>query len=140
MKNKLNMIILGLIGFSAQAFAGGSSTVGPANPAAVNCVKLGGILEPYQTPAGQGANCVIGEWQLFREMLKRGLTKPHRYGNGAMPNPAAVNCIDIQGTLRTENTPAGQNGLCVIEEWSLFRVINVTREQLASSSGEASIH
>jgi putative hemolysin len=121
--NKMTQISLATVALSSSAFAGGSSTVGPANPAAVNCLKLGGTLERVVTPEGEDANCRIEEWKLFRAMSEQNLVKPHHYGNGAMPNPAAVNCIDIGGELRSVTTPNGEAGVCVIEEWKLFRVI-----------------
>lgn len=122
----LTVIIMGTFAFSME----GESSIGPANPAAVNCIKLEGKLETVVTPAGQDANCVVEEWHLYREMYKRGLVKEHHYpvNSIGMPNPAAVNCIDIGGSLRTETTPGGEYGLCVIPQWTLFRVIDVTRE------------
>lgn len=123
------LLTLSLISF--QLFAGGSSTVGPGNPAAINCVKLGGVLESFSTAAGQDANCVIDEWLLWQKMYERGLLKHHDYDRGGgigLPNPAAVNCIDVEGQIRIEQTPAGERGLCVVEEWTLFKYIDVTRE------------
>lgn len=130
MKNKFKIIIASVSAIGLQAFAGGSSTVGPSNPAAVNCLKLGGFLENTETATGQDANCIIEEWQLYREMSKRGLvqSRPHDHGSVAMPNPAAVNCIDIKGTLRIEDSLNGQRGLCVVRQWDLFRAIDVTGE------------
>ena len=111
------------------ADTGGSSTVGPANPAAVNCIKLGGVLEKYENPLGEDSNCVLEEWHLYREMKKRNLVKPHDYDMGGMPNPAAVNCADIGGHIRTIEGPNGEGGYCVVPQWTLFRAINVTRER-----------
>jgi len=130
MKNRITISIFSILSVGLQAFAGGSSTVGPGNPAAVNCIQLGGVLESYQTPAGASANCVIEQWQLYKEMSARGLTNPpHGSENGVgMPNPAAVNCIDIEGQLRTVSSPTGQSGFCVVEQWTLFRVIHTTQE------------
>lgn len=115
---------------SSIALAGGGSSIGPANPAAVNCGKLQGTLEPYSTPQGEGANCVIEAWHLFDEMFKRGLVKEHHYPVPPrfIPNPSAVNCNDIQGNYINRTTPEGDVGYCVVEEWTLFRVIDVTRE------------
>ena len=110
---------------SVSAFAGGGSSVGDGNPASVNCVKLGGTLEFVETPQGQVGNCVIGEWTLYQEMANRDLVVHHHYGPGGMPNPAAVNCNDIGGEIRIIETPAGQSGYCVVEEWTLYRVIHV---------------
>lgn len=120
-----NFILLAAILCSVQVKAGGGSSVGPANPAALNCIKLGGTLEPFTTPQGESNNCVIDEWQLYREMSKRHLVKEHRYDGIALPNPAAVNCVDSGGEIRIMHTPAGEAGYCVIEEWQLFRVIDV---------------
>ncbi|MGZ3744283.1 MAG: DUF333 domain-containing protein [Pseudobdellovibrionaceae bacterium] len=128
MKSKITYLILGALVITAEAHGGGSSTVGPANPAAVNCIKLGGTLERVVTPAGEDANCVIDEWKLYKEMSDRGLVKRHNYENISIPNPASVNCLDIKGTLRIEETPEGQRGLCVVGQWDLFRAIDITRE------------
>ena len=35
-------------------------------------------------------------------------------------NPASDNCVSLGGTVETKETPEGQQGICVIEEWSLF--------------------
>ncbi len=111
---------------AANAMAeGGGSSVGPGNPAALNCIKLGGGLERFRTPQGEDSNCVIEEWQLYREMHARKLDKRHRYGPGGVPNPAAVNCADIGGTIRIVNAPEGEAGYCVVEQWDLFRAIDV---------------
>lgn len=129
MKNKLAIMIISIFVFGvALAFAGGSTTVGPGNPASINCVKLGGELVLMESPAGQYANCVIDEWTLFNEMSVRGLVKPHHYEGLSMPNPAAVNCVDIGGAIEIHHSPLGEAGFCVVEEWALFRAIDVTRE------------
>ena len=100
--------------------------MGPGNPAAINCQKLGGIIEIEETPNGQKGNCVIDEWTLFRAMLKRGLVTEKSYDDAiGMPNPASVNCIKIGGSLRIVETSQGQAGNCVVDEWALFRVIDV---------------
>jgi hypothetical protein len=108
------------------ASAGGSSTAGIGNPAALNCEKLGGTLESYTTPEGQNANCVIEEWLLFREMDKRGLVHNDIPEEISMPNPASVNCIKIGGSIRVVQNPVGDTGYCVIEQWTLFRAIDIT--------------
>ena len=108
---------------SCQAFAfGGSSTVGPGNPASIECSSLGGQLEAVTTPEGQRNNCVLEEWRLFSAMNERGLVKPHQGNGGA--NPASLTCLDLGGTLRGEQTPAGQSNSCVIDEWALWSVFN----------------
>lgn len=121
-------ILTFLSAFGALA-AGGGSSAGVPNPASVNCTRLGGALESHPSAAGEYALCVIDEWRLYRAMDRRGLVIHHHYGTGGMPNPASVNCGDIGGHLRIVETPAGQAGYCAIEEWALFRAIDVTREK-----------
>ena len=122
--NMKNLIFTTLLITAFQAQAGGGSSVGPGNPASINCEKLGGQIEIINTPQGQVGMCNVEEWLLFREMYARGLTKDHHYGPGGMPNPASVNCLDVGGTVRIVNEPNGQVGYCIVEEWTLFRVIN----------------
>ncbi|MBL7670682.1 MAG: DUF333 domain-containing protein [Bdellovibrionaceae bacterium] len=124
MKTKVFVVSL-LIG--SMAAGGGGSSVGPSNPAAENCIKLQGTLESFEDNAGQGANCVVDEWHLWREMERRGLVKHHEeptppYG---LANPASVNCQDIGGEIRWVETLEGTQGFCVVGEWKLFEAINV---------------
>lgn len=123
---KTKILLLSLI-IGSTGFAGGGSSVGLGNPAAENCIKLEGTLE-----YGEQSNCVVDEWHLWIEMNKRGLTQHHQYPGHpiGLPNPAAVNCIDIGGQTRTLETPEGQLGLCVVEQWTLFRAINVISEPI----------
>lgn len=124
MKTTIMAGVLAASFLTSVAFAGGSSTVGPANPSAVNCINLGGQLEAVHTPLGASSNCVIEEWHLYREMDRRGLVKKRHYGAPVgMPNPAAVNCIDIKGELRMVRTRQGDAGFCVVDSWDLFKVI-----------------
>ncbi|MBK7890547.1 MAG: DUF333 domain-containing protein [Bdellovibrionales bacterium] len=126
MLNKFLAVTLLFVAQSTFATGGGSS-VGPANPAAVACVDLGGALEPFETPAGAAANCVIEEWTLFKAMKDAGLAQfvPHDMsGPIGGANPAAVNCINIGGELRSVQTRQGTAGYCVIEEWTLYRVFH----------------
>jgi putative hemolysin len=125
---KLILSVFILTSMNGISHAGGGSSIGPANPAAVNCIQLGGALESVVTPEGENANCVIDQWTLFHAMLERGLVKDHNYGPGGMPNPAAVNCLDIAGTLRMIETPEGTAGYCVVDQWALFRVIDVVTQ------------
>lgn len=120
------LFMISILFAASNANAGGGSSVGPANPAAVNCEQLGGTLEPFTTPQGEDANCAIEEWSLYRQMASRNLLTPHSY-TGMVPNPAAVNCNDVNGIWRLVETPQGQSGLCVVEQWTLYRVINVTQ-------------
>lgn len=116
-----------LLSLGSIASAGGGSSIGLGNPAAENCVKLEGTLEPTQNDYGQDANCVVDEWHLWSEMKNRGLVKPHEYPTNPvpLPNPAAVNCQDIGGDLRSVETPAGTQGFCVINQWKLLEAINL---------------
>jgi putative hemolysin len=128
MKKYLILICLGSL-FSMTASAT-RETGGIGNPAAKNCILLGGRLEMVVHPdGGQDANCVIEEWKLFSEMNKRHLVHKHQYDGIRVPNPASVNCADIKGTLRMVATPQGQYGLCVVGEWNLFRAINIINEK-----------
>lgn len=120
---KTLMIALSIL-LTSAAFAGGGSSVGPANPAAVHCLDLGGQLVNYTTPEGQNANCLIEQWALFGAMYKQGLVTEHHYGSGGMPNPAAVNCLDINGTLQYTE----QGSLCLVEQWALFRVFHPIKD------------
>ncbi len=129
MKTKIFFLAL-IIGSIASA--GGGSSVGLGNPASENCIKLEGTLESVQDEYGQKSNCVVEQWHLWREMDKRGLVKHHEYPTEpiGIPNPAAVNCQDIGGEHRGVETPEGSTGFCVIEVWTLFRVINVLDEPI----------
>lgn len=84
-----------------------------ANPASVNCGKLGGKSEIITTKSGQYSNCAIEKTILFRAMKARGLIKDSQQ----IADQASANCIAINGTLKLEN--------CLIEEWSLMKVIDV---------------
>jgi len=109
---------------------GGGSGVGTSNPASEHCLNLGGQLESFQSRNGEGYNCVIAEWDLYRIMSKKGLVKPIRCGSEnmpCMPNPASYNCVVIGGTLRSVETPEGQDNNCVVEEWALWHVFNARR-------------
>jgi putative hemolysin len=125
---KTLLIALTLIPFTtAFASDGGGSSVGPANPAAVFCVKkLGGTLEHTVSELGGSANCVVEEWKLYRTMDEQGLVKPVRCTSGrpCLPNPASANCVAIGGAVRIQDGVDGQYGMCVVEEWTLWRVFN----------------
>ncbi len=118
------MIFLMLVVTGSISFAGGGSSVGLGNPASENCIMLGGAVETQETEAGQLGICVIEEWNLFRKMLDAGLTLEHHYDGLSMPNPASVNCLDAGGELAIAEEPAGQYGVCSIEEWKLFKLFH----------------
>lgn len=120
-------LLVAMLTVPAYAVGGGSS-VGIGNPAAVNCVKLDGTLELFTTPEGVGSNCVIEQWHLFNEMNKRGLIPGQSAEAILMPNPAALNCIEIKGSIRRVTSPEGESGLCVVEIWDLMRAIDITGE------------
>lgn len=119
------IVLVLIVAASSEVFAGGGSSIGLGNPASANCEKLGGALESVLSPEGESANCVISAWTLFKAMKTRDLTGKTQYDQVGMVNPADANCIDIGGQLRDVNTMAGEESFCVIEEWQLFRVINV---------------
>jgi putative hemolysin len=54
-----------------------------------------------------------------------GVLGPQDIGGG-IANPAAQNCADRGGTIRTVSTPQGQSGMCVFpdgsecQEWALY--------------------
>lgn len=121
------ILVLSLLMFSQNLFAGGGSSIGVGNPAILNCLKLTGHLMFAQQPSGQSTYCAIEQWQLFQQMSSRHLVKEHPYNNGGA-NPAAVNCLDIGGTLRAVQTASGQNAFCVVEAWTLFKIINVLND------------
>ena len=113
-----------LLSLPALARDGGGSSVG--NPAAQFCIDLGGQLERTHTSRGESANCVIEEWSLYREMDKEHLVRPiHCRPNApCMPNPAARNCYDVGGAYRLVTTPQGETGMCVVEEWALWKIFH----------------
>ena len=121
---------LSILCFSLIAQAGGGSSIGPANPASLNCSKLGGTSELVRDPDGEYSNCVIEQWTLYKEMAKRGLVKQHPSDpdRPSMPNPATVNCHDIDGQIRVKQEPSGEAAYCVVEEWTLFRAIDVVTQ------------
>jgi putative hemolysin len=111
--------------------------VGMANPASVNCGKIGGTVEIKKDAQGNeygmctftnGSSC--DEWALFRnEGCKpfTAVTATPSAGIG-MANPASVNCGKAGATSEIMNNPDGsQYGMCkfpngtTCEEWALFR-------------------
>ncbi len=122
---KTNSLLLALVVSTSLAIAGGSSSVGTGNPASINCLELGGVLE--SSGSHEKSFCVIEQWRLFTQMNDRGLVKPHDYtSNGpiGMPNPASVNCNDITGKLRVVTDEFGKSGHCVVEVWTLWKIFN----------------
>ena len=113
------------------------ASAGMANPASVNCGKVGANSVIMNNPDGSqygvckfpnGTSCE--EWALFRgEGCKAGTvvttTAPASAG---MANPASVNCGKVGATSVIMNNPDGsQYGMCkfpngtACEEWALFR-------------------
>ena len=111
--------------------------VGMANPASVNCGKVGGNVEIKKDAQGNeygmctftnGTTC--DEWALFRNEGCKPFspvttTAPASVG---MANPASVNCGKVGATSVIMNNPDGsQYGMCkfpngtACEEWALFR-------------------
>lgn len=125
------------------AFAGGSSTVGPGNPAAYFCLNAGGALESVNYRAGQDALCRFGDraaipqWTFFRakdepgELAVRTFFDPKPAKVNAMGNPASLYCRAQGGKTEIARLEDGSEiGICKfsdnsgIEEWTLFRGVN----------------
>ena len=113
------------------------ATAGLANPASVNCGKIGGVTEIKKDAQGNeygmctftnGTTC--DEWALFRNegckpFTPVTTTAPASVG---MANPASVNCGKVGAASVIMNNPDGsQYGVCkfpngtTCEEWALFR-------------------
>jgi len=109
-------------------------SAGIANPASVNCGKLGGKTEIKKDAQGNeygmctftdGTSC--DEWALFRNEGCKPFTPTTQAAVG-LANPASVNCGKVGATSVIMNNPDGsQYGMCkfpdgtVCEEWALFR-------------------
>lgn len=74
----LLVVLLAIFGYVTVAGMGArnsedSNTVQMANPASVNCSRLGGVHEVRENPAGEAGYCrlpdgkVCEEWALFRD-------------------------------------------------------------------------
>lgn len=105
-----------------------------ANPASVNCTKLGGLIDIVTTPSGgQFANCAIEKLTLLKAMKGRGLVKlPAKEKTETIStssDDAGRNCLAIKGTLRPSYSAKGELEICVIEEWALMKVIDVSNEK-----------
>jgi hypothetical protein len=113
------------------------TSAGMANPASVNCGKIGGTTEIKKSADGSeygmctfqnGTSCE--EWALFRnEGCKAGVAVSSTTAAPVgMANPASVNCGKIGGTVEIKKNPDGSEyGMCTFqngtscEEWALFR-------------------
>jgi hypothetical protein len=62
-----------------------------ANPASVNCAKLGGVSAIVTTSAGQYSNCKIPKAKLYQAMKALGLENFSQ----KISDPASANCIAI---------------------------------------------
>ncbi|WP_321505394.1 DUF333 domain-containing protein [uncultured Methanoregula sp.] len=119
--------------------AAAPGAAGMANPASVNCGKVGGKTE-IKTGAdgGQYGMCSFTngtsceEWALFRgEGCKTGVTAAITTAAPAsvgLANPASVNCGKVGGKTEIKTgADGGQYGMCSFtngtscEEWALFR-------------------
>ena len=116
-----------------------AATVGMANPASVNCGKIGGTTEiKTATDGGQYGMCTFAngttceEWALFRnEGCNAGVTAAvttKASESTGLANPASVNCVALNGTIDIrKNADGGEFGMCTFangtscEEWALFR-------------------
>ena len=126
---------------SAPVTPAAAGTAGMANPASVNCGKIGGTTDIKTAADGSqygmctfpnGTSCE--EWALFRnEGCKTNVTIPATTpvttaAATGMANPASVNCGKIGGTTDIKTAADGsQYGMCTFpngtscEEWALFR-------------------
>jgi len=112
------------------------ATAGLANPASVNCGKVGGKTEIKKDAQGNeygmctftnGTTC--DEWALFRNEGCKPFTPVTTTAAAVgMANPASVNCGKVGATSEILNNPDGsQYGMCKFpngtscEEWALFR-------------------
>jgi putative hemolysin len=113
------------------------ASVGMANPASVNCGKVGGKTGIKKDAQGNeygmctftnGTTC--DEWALFRNEGCKPFTPVTTTPAAAagMANPASVNCGKVGATSEILNNPDGsQYGMCKFpngtscEEWALFR-------------------
>jgi putative hemolysin len=137
--------ICGLAFVGNSAMAGSTSSVGPANPAAVLCVALQGALETLADETGnQFGMCAIdngriGDWTLwyFRNgqevhaasaFLVHPPFRPTSDVNGGviMPNPSSQYCVQVGGENVSLYSPGGESGMCrfsdgsTIDGWTLF--------------------
>lgn len=106
---KIISLILIFCGLSASSQAS-------QNSAAVKCANLGGV--------SINSDCQIDEWALYFQMLEAGKVIQHQAGPGANKNPATMNCFDQGGYVNYTETESGMVGTCVINEWTLFNIMN----------------
>jgi putative hemolysin len=139
-----------------------TGSAGIANPASVNCGKIGGTTEIKTAADGSqygmctfsnGTSCE--EWALFRnEGCKTNVTiaaTTAAPGALGMANPASVNCGKIGGTTEIKTAADGsQYGMCTFsngtscEEWALFRnegcKTNVTIQATTPATAVSSVN
>jgi putative hemolysin len=114
-----------------------AATAGMANPASVNCGKIGATSEIMNNPDGSqygmckfpnGTSCE--EWALFRgEGCKAGTTVTTTAPTSSgIANPASVNCGKVGGKIEIKKDAQGNEyGMCTFtngttcDEWALFR-------------------
>ncbi len=112
------------------------ASVGMANPASVNCGKIGGNVEIKKDAQGNeygmctfanGTSCE--EWALFRNEGCQPFTPVTTTAAAiGMANPASVNCGTLGATSEImKNADGSEYGMCKFpngtscEEWALFR-------------------
>ena len=105
------------------------AAAGIPNPASVNCIKQGGVLDIRKEAKGEVGYCKFAdgseceEWAYFRGECAPGGKKP----GADMPNPASKYCVDQGGKLEIRDEAGGQAGYCVFpdgsecDEWAYFR-------------------
>jgi putative hemolysin len=140
------LAICGLSIVGTSAMAGSTSSVGPANPAAVLCLELKGELESFTDAVGNQYgicafdNARISDWTLFlarnghnQQAVNAFLAHPalinSSNGNGSigMPNPSSQYCLQVGGENVSAFSSEGEWGMCefpdgsAIDGWTLFR-------------------
>lgn len=103
-------------------FTGAGSSSGSGNPASVFCIKNGGKVSIQSSPEGEYGVCQIEEWTLFNLFIDREIDLPNNSKNPGFGNPASKLCQSLNGETLILDSPNGQIGFCLIEEWTLFRI------------------
>jgi hypothetical protein len=104
-------------------------TVGTANPASVNCKKLGGALKIVKTDKGETGVCQwrdgtkCEEWRLFHKKCKQGECRDKmgvcdKVGPIGVGNPASIHCEKNGGKLEILKRDKGEIGVCVFKDFS----------------------
>jgi putative hemolysin len=141
----MKSILVFLLSLPVFVMAGGSSTVGPANPSSVYCRDQKGFgiaVDENGFGGGQFGLCrlsdnsMIEEWTFFRQQSQESLAMTyfrkgawHTYENAPIEQWAKLNCEELQGEIieATEHLrPSLRYQVCkfsdrsIIEAWTLM--------------------